>query len=191
MDILGKIFGSPNRVKIMRLFLFNPELVVTTAEAAKRLKIPTLSTQKELRLLDQAGLIKAGHESGQSKKVWRLNPKFSLTRQFKYLLDTDFKERRDEIGQRFKNCGQVKLLIIAGSLIGDENGRADLVLVGDSLRRGLVEQAIRTLETEVGKEIVYALLETKDFYYRLGASDKFIRDLLEFPHERLINKLDF
>ena len=107
------------------------------------------------------------------------------------MLDTDFRERRAEIGQRFKKCGQVKLLIIAGSLIGDDNGRADLVLVGDSLRRSLVEQSIRSLEAEVGKEIVYALLETKDFYYRLGASDKFIRDLLDYPHERLINKLDF
>ncbi len=191
MDILGKIFGSPVRVKLMRLFLFNAEVAFMSDEAAKRLKSPLLAVQKELRLLEQVNLIKVGHEEGKVKKVWRLNPKFPLIRQFKYLLDTDFKERREEIGKRFKNCGQVKLLIIAGSLIGDENGRADLVLVGDSLRRNLVEQAIRTLEAEVGKEIVYALLETKDFYYRLGASDKFIRDLLEFPHERLINKLDF
>lgn len=191
MDILGKIFGSPVRVKLMRLFLFNAEVAFMSDEAAKRLKSPLAAVQKELRLLEQVNLIKVGHEEGKAKKVWRLNPKFPLIRQFKYLLDTDFKERREEIGKRFKNCGQVKLLIIAGSLIGDENGRADLVLVGDSLRRHLVEQAIRTLESEVGKEIVYALLETKDFYYRLGASDKFIRDLLEFPHERLINKLDF
>jgi len=80
-------------------------------------------------------------------------------------------------------------LIIAGALIGDEHGRADLVLVGDNLRRPLVEQAIKGLEADLGRELVYALLETRDFNYRLSASDKFIRDLLEYPHERLVNKL--
>ncbi|MDO8183704.1 MAG: hypothetical protein Q7T49_01825 [bacterium] len=191
MDILGKLFGTPARVKLLRLFLFSAAEEVFTSEViVKRVKLSTLTVRKELRLLEQIGLVKNNNEPGK-KRSWYLNPKFSLTRQLKYLLDTDFRERRAEIGQRFKKCGQVKLLIIAGSLIGDDNGRADLVLVGDSIRRSLVEQSIRSLEAEVGKEIVYALLETKDFYYRLGASDKFIRDLLDYPHERLINKLDF
>lgn len=191
MDILGKIFGSPARVKLLRLFLFSsPEAEFTLEAINKKGKLSVVAVRKELRLLEQVGLVKHNNESGK-KRAWHLNSKFNLTRQLKYLLDTDFKERREDIGKRFKNCGQVKLLIIAGSLIGDENGRADLVLVGDNLRRSLIEQAIKSLESEVGKEIVYAHFETKDFTYRLGASDKFVRDLLEFPHERLINKLNF
>jgi hypothetical protein len=32
-------------------------------------------------------------------------------------------------------------------------------------------------------------LDTEDFRYRLNAHDRFVRDLFDYPHERLINKL--
>lgn len=192
MDILGKLFGSLPRVKMMRFFLFRPgEEGYTLETIHKQCRLPLSVVKKELKLLEQVGLIKPLTAASPAKREWRLNPKFPLTRQLKYLLDADFRERRAEIGERLKKAGPIKLLIIAGSLIGDENGRADLVVVGDGLRRSLLEQAIKGLEVEVGRELVYAHLETRDFLYRLSASDKFIRDLLEYPHEKLINKLDF
>jgi len=190
MDIVGKLFGSPIRVKLMRLFLFNSsELAFNLETITKQSRVLPAAARAELKLLEQVGLVKTNNQTGK-KKEWRFNPKFSLARQLKYLLDTDFKEQRQDIGQRFSQCGQTKLLIIAGALIGDDDGRVDLVLVGDNLRHGLVEKAVKTIEAEVGRELVYALMDTKDFIYRLGASDKFIRDLLDYPHEKLINKLN-
>ncbi len=191
MDTLEKLLGGASRVKLLRLFLFNPEIILTAEEIGKRSKVTPASTKKELKFLEQITFLRSGTESGSGKKTWKLNPKFTLTRPLKYLLDSDFKERRGELSERFKTAGQIKLLIIAGTLIGEPEGRADLVLVGDNLRRSLVENAIKALEAEVGRELVYALLDTRDFHYRLAASDKFIRDLLEFPHEKIINKLDF
>lgn len=190
MDILAKLFGSLARVKLLRLFLFNSETVFSLKEITRRSRLTPASARKEIRVFEQIGLTKTVKESSAPRvKHWRLNPKFVLTRQLRYLLDADFKDQRQEISQRFRDCGRIKLLIIAGALIGDEHGRADLVLVGDNLRRPLVEQAIKGLEADLGRELVYALLETHDFNYRLSASDKFIRDLLEYPHERLVNKL--
>ena len=189
MDTLEKLLGGAARVKLLRLFLFNPEIVLTAEEVWKRSKVSPAAAKKELRFLDQLTFLKTS-EAG-SKKTYRLNPRFALMRPLKYLLDSDFKERRAELGERFKTVGTLKLLIISGTLIGEDNSRADLVLVGDNLRRNLVEQAIRTLEADVGRELIYTLLDTRDFHYRLAASDKFIRDVLEYPHEKLINKLDF
>lgn len=192
MDILAKLFGSPARVKLLRLFLFNPDTNLSLKEVTRRSRLPAAAARKEIRLFEQIGLARTVKEpSAPRVKHWRFNSKFSLGRQLRYLLDLDFKEQREDIGRRFRDCGRIKLLIIAGALIGDDHGRADLVIVGDNLRRPLVEQAIRGLETDLGRELVYALLETRDFNYRLSASDKFIRDLLEYPHERLINKLNF
>ena len=45
------------------------------------------------------------------------------------------------------------------------------------------------MEAEIGKELRYAVLNTKEFIYRLDMYDKFIRDILDYPHERLIEKI--
>ncbi len=188
MELLGKLFGSTNRVKLLKLFLFNPETGFRRAEIARRAKVSKSGLGRELRLLELIKLVKAGRETGR-RKTWAFNPRFPIARELKFLLDTEFGQHRAEIGGRFKGCGRIKLLVIAGLLIGDQNGKVDLVIVGDSLRRGAIEQVVRTLEAEAGKELVYALLETKDFSYRLESSDKFVRDLLDFPHQKLINQL--
>lgn len=188
MEILGKLFGSANRVKLLRLFLFNPELGLRRPDIARRAKVSAGSLSKELKLLESIRLVKTGRENGRSK-VWRFNPRFPIARELKLLLDTEFGQHRMEISNRFRGVGQIRLLVIAGNLIGDTNGKVDLVIVGDNLRKGIVEQTVKVLEAEAGQELVYALLETKDFTYRLAASDKFVRDLFDYPHEKLINRL--
>jgi hypothetical protein len=45
------------------------------------------------------------------------------------------------------------------------------------------------MEAERGKELVYAYLETQDFQYRLGMYDKLIRDILDYPHQVLLDKI--
>ena len=35
----------------------------------------------------------------------------------------------------------------------------------------------------------YAAFGTEDFAYRFGMYDKFIRDIVDYPHERLIDKI--
>ena len=97
--------------------------------------------------------------------------------------------RQREITDRFAHCGKIKLLIVAGLFIHSDDSRADLLLVGDHLKRGAIERAIKTMEAEVGRELVYAAFETDDFRYRMNAYDKFIRDILDYPHEKIIDRL--
>jgi hypothetical protein len=52
-----------------------------------------------------------------------------------------------------------------------------------------LERAIRDIESEVGKELTYAAFKTDDFIYRLGMYDKFIRDILDYPHEKILDKI--
>ena len=48
MDTLEKIFGGAHRVKLMRLFLFNPTLYFETVDVADRSKIDVSKTRAEL-----------------------------------------------------------------------------------------------------------------------------------------------
>jgi hypothetical protein len=67
--------------------------------------------------------------------------------------------------------------------------RADLLIVGNNLKRNVIDRVIKNLEAEIGRELAYAVMETGDFNYRLAACDKFIRDVLDYPHSVIIDKI--
>ena len=197
IDILGKLFGGPHRVKLLRLFLFNPETIFDRNSIASRAKIPAERLTKEINTLVAAGVIKeraipAKQKNGSRAKTgFELTQAFPLASQIKNLLNADFIRRKHELVRRFKNCGKIKLLIVSGIFVENTDSRVDLVIVGETLKRNVIENIIRGIEAEVGRELVYSIMETDDFKYRANSSDKFIRDIFDYPHERIIDKMPF
>jgi hypothetical protein len=96
---------------------------------------------------------------------------------------------KDQLLKKLQKAGRLKLVILAGIFGEEDSSRVDILAVGDGLKRGILERAIKDIEAEVGKELTYAAFNTQDFLYRLGMYDKFIRDILDYPHEKIINKL--
>ena len=199
IDILGKLLGSPARVKIMRLFLLNHDSGFENKDVVRRSRVSVGSARREVAHLASLGFIKKKSFSKEIpssnykkkpriKKVsgWFLDSTFPYIKQVSELLiDSEFLHKEDLIS-RFKTAGRVKLLLVSGIFIKDNQSRVDLLLVGDKLKRGIVEAGIKNLEAEIGKELSYAIFETEDFIYRVNMYDKLIRDILDFPHERLI-----
>ena len=58
------------------------------------------------------------------------------------------------------------------------------------MNRKNIETEIKKIEADIGKELKYAVFDLDEFLYRLNMYDKLIRDVLDFPHEKLINKID-
>jgi len=197
MEILEKLFGSKHRVKLMRLFIFNPEKFFERKDIAKQSKVPAAPLRRELNLLISIDFIKSRKVSVQKGKrrssvmVWELNQTFPLLQILRQLLNADFLRRKTNITKRFKNCGRVKLLVVSGIFIDDDERRLDLLIVGENLKRPIIEKTIKTIEADVGRELTYAVLETEDFLYRAGTSDRFIRDIFDYPHEKVVDKLVF
>ena len=73
--------------------------------------------------------------------------------------------------------------------VQDKNGRVDLLIVGNKLKEKVLSDAIKTLESEIGSELSYAVFDTNEFLYRLDMYDRLICDILERPHRRLIDTL--
>ncbi len=57
MEHLGKIFGDPNRVKVMRLFLWNEGTPFTLADVTKRALVSGERTRRELSQLTTIGFL--------------------------------------------------------------------------------------------------------------------------------------
>jgi len=191
METLSKLFGSENKVKIMRLFLFNPETIFNVREISNRVKSDPAKVRREMSLLEKAGLVKK--RSSVKKKT--PGQCFSLDHNFTYLsalqnflINTEPLHAK-EIIRRINRLGSIKLIITAGVFIQEPESRADLLIVGDYIKKPSLDNTIKTLESEIGKELRYAYFTTEDFNYRLSMFDKLTRDILDYPHKKLLNRL--
>jgi hypothetical protein len=203
MEILGKLLGTEDRVKIMRLFLLNAETPFDSASIAERSKVSKGSLRREIALLTKIGFVKQKNfiketerKNGDNVKLvkkkvsgWQLAPEFPLLIPVRNLLISTEPIKKESIINRFKRAGKVKCIVIAGVFLQKEDSRVDILIVGDEIKKRAVENILRLMEAEVGKELSYALFETQDFLYRVSVYDKFVRDILDFPHEKILNKI--
>ncbi|MBI5077753.1 MAG: hypothetical protein HZB11_00060 [Candidatus Yonathbacteria bacterium] len=203
MDILGKLFGSQARVKILRLFLLNPLEVYDTTMVAEKSKVSVAEARRELSLIKSAGILinksffkeilskRSKNSKPKKKRVdgFQLKTTFPLLSAIKNLVVSGTPLNRDEIARRFKNVGKIKFLAISGIFIDEPEARVDVLIVGDNLKKRSIENVLRTIEAEIGKELSYGALETPEFLYRVSVYDKFVRDVLDFRHDRIIDKL--
>ena len=200
-EILGKLFGSVAKVKIMRLFLLNPEQGFESSDIATRSRVSRTQVRSEIANLLSIGFIQKKKfskdiEVKKGKKITHKQKRvegyiFNSAFEYKYalqdlLVDAEFLTKED-IAKRFKPLGKIKLLLTAGVFTRDPDSRLDLLVVGDVIRRGAMESTIRMLEAEIGKELTYAIFETPEFLYRANMYDKLVRDVIDYPHERVID----
>jgi len=202
MDILTAIFGTQAKVRMLRLFLFNPETPFFLEELVDRTKRTPKEIRHELQMFLKSDLLKkrlttkdvAGLSAGQgSKKVhglsYQLNPKFIYLNELKSFLTIASISADASLLRRFSNIGRLKLLVASGIFNQNWDARVDLLIVGDDLDLARIEHAIKAIEAEVGKELSYSAFETGDFEYRLGIHDRLIRDILDYPHVTLLDRL--
>lgn len=187
----------------MRLFMFNPDRTFDLSTLAQRTAATSSAIRRELRQLEEAGLVHAkavkifpkAPKKGRRKIVPRTVYQFGLDPDFVYLhelsqllINTKLVQHSD-VTKLLQKVGKIKLLILAGVFIQQPESRLDVLIVGDNIKQRALETAIRKLEAEVGKELIYTSFETNDFLYRLSMYDKLIRDVLDFPHEKLVQRI--
>lgn len=201
METLAKLLGGQTRVKIMRLFLMNPDQGYDFALVRERTKGTSSAVKKDLNHLATLGFLKKKNITkpvvvkgkAKTKKVagYVLNTDFKYLGQMKELLvGSEFVHKDDLLG-RFRKAGKIKFLAIAGVFTNSPESRLDAMIVADKPNTVALERIIKTLEAEVGKELAYAFFPTKEFIYRAEMYDKLIYDMFDFPHETLLDTEQF
>lgn len=194
METLAKLFGGQARVKIMRLFLLNGNNAFDIEEITTRSRVTKANARRELNALSAMGFIKhkiiiKDGSRGSKKKVtgFYLNQMFQYIDAIRDLLVDPNLLVEDGLSQRFKQIGKVKLMVVSGVFIGDSESRVDMLIVGDKLKKNILQQAVKGLEAEIGKELNYVVFDAEEFKYRLDMYDKLVCDVLDLPHLKLID----
>lgn len=202
MELLARLLGGNERVKIMRFFLYHDDLIVSGATVADKTKSKGAIARKELNALTAIGFIerkkgktyvigRGGKATSKMKEVigYKLNPFFPHNQALKDLLfDFELLDKR-ELANRFKPAGRIKLFVVSGVFLGLENSRVDVLFVGEAIKRPKAEKVFEALSAELGRDVVYSIMDVEEFMYRFKMYDKFVRDIVDMPHEKVIDKL--
>jgi len=129
------------------------------------------------------------------RTYYALNPAFEFFSELRNLILKSSPAEKDKMIKRITGLGRVRLAVISGIFLSDkdsidtQDSDVDLFIVGDDIDKAKLHNFLKSLEAEVGKEIKFGLMEKEEFEYRFGMFDRFVRVILEGPHEKLINKL--
>lgn len=183
MQSISHIFGGEAKVKIMRLFVFNPGVTFASAEVAGRAKEKPSAARRELGILTKAGLIR------RRARGFILDISYPYLRAIENFLIDATPITDKEIVKKISRAGNIKLILISGIFLHDRDSRVDILVVGDRLKQTKLLSIVSSIEAMLGKELRYAAFETVDFRYRLSIYDKLIKDILDYQHKKILNKL--
>jgi len=80
-------------------------------------------------------------------------------------------------------------MTINGIFTENDGASADLLVVGDRVNSRKLNDFIKNLESEVGKELNCSVMNKKEFDYRYDMYDRFVRDLINDRGDVLIKKV--
>lgn len=190
-DILDNLFGSRIRVKVLKFLFRNYPVDFTVSDLARRIQEGYTITKKEIEALTKLRLIK---KEKTATIKYSLNPNFEFFTELKSLILKASPAERSKMVAKIIKLGRIKLAVISGVFLnsngdGNDNSAADLFIVGDDINKDKLRVFLKALEAEVGKEVRLSIMEKDEFEYRYGMFDRFVRVMLESPHEKIINKL--
>ena len=185
-DILEQLFDSPIKFKLLKFFIRNSEDYFNPQEICERIQLRSGAAKPHIAKLVVVGFLTAKNLKG--KKSYCPNKKFIFYQELKNLILKSSPISHGKLLLMMRNLGNIKLAVVSGIFLSEENSRIDLLLVG-TIKSKNFKNFIKRLEAIAGTAIRYSIMAPKEFDYRYDMYDKFLRDVLEYRHEKLINKL--
>lgn len=183
--MLKHLFTSTTRVKLLTIFLLNPDQEFFIRELTRELGEQINSIRRELDNLKKMGLLRSKEKN--RKKFYVVNKNFLLFNELKSIIVKGI-SNKDEITKRIARFGQVDVLIFAGLFVNRES-LIDLLIVGSIDKEKLEEYLNNELDTS--RPIRFSVMSSDDYLYRRKCHDKFLTDLLDSTDNLVtINKLD-
>lgn len=186
--MLEKLFTSKTRVKLLNLFLLNPETELYIREIARKTCENTNAIRRELQNLEDIGLLLS--EKKGNLKYYSTNKKMPI-----YVELTNIVLKTGGVGrtlsENLNTLGNIETAFIYGSFAtGNAGGKSDidLFIIGQVYEDELI-RCIEKLETKLFREINYVLFTPAEFNQRIRNNDPFIKNVINEKRVMLIGDL--
>jgi predicted transcriptional regulator len=190
--MFDQLFGSKTRVKLLSLFLNNPERPFYVREITRKIDEQINSVRRELSNMLSIGIIKS--DKSDNKLYYQANKKYQYYPELQKIFSTipikskvlkETKEE-DQIAAKLRTTGSVHLAFLTGTFVREPYVSIDMLVVGD-VNRARVGKVVGELEKELGREINYAIFTTEDFQYRLDLNDRFLLTVMDAKRISIID----
>jgi len=185
--MLEEIIDSKVDSAVLSFFLVAPERSFTALEISKRLKFAFGKSVSVLHKLSQHGLLRVFAKKG--KKYYMVNSRYSLYSELKDFLQKNGPRYEDELFLAIRKLGEIKAAFLSGIFTGYNNLPVDLLLVGKVNLRKL-DDFLHKLQKIMGQEINYSVMTVEEFEQRRDTFDKFIKDIFDYHHLVVVDKLE-
>jgi len=203
--MVEQLFGSKTRVKLLKLFVNNPNRPFYVREITRKIDEQINSVRRELANLLSIGIIKS--DSQNNKLFYEVNQKSKFYDPMCGLFEVDgakatgktsakktsskksaktVKDDGTDLVQNIKKLGSVHLALLTGSFTHDKSVAADILLVGD-INKTKTKKFVAELEKEEGRELQYVILKRPEYDYRLDVNDRFLSKILDAKYTVLID----
>ena len=189
--MIDSLFGSKTRVKLLRLFLNNPEKSFYVREITRMIDEQINSVRRELANMVSVGIVQ---QDAIDNKLY-----YSVNEDYPYIkpLAAIFSDKNTEGGMGAASSVSwkdslgrmrgLRLAIISGKLVVGSSSAVDLLLVGDDMSAVTIKNLVKKIEKDRKIEINYAVISYDDFYYRMSVKDRFIMDIVRNKHSVLVD----
>ena len=189
--MIDSLFGSKTRVKLLHLFLNNPEKSFYVREITRMIDEQINSVRRELANMVSVGIVQ---QDAIDNKLY-----YSVNEDYPYIkpLAAIFSDKNTEGGMgaagsvswkdSLGRMRGLRLAIISGKLVVGSSSAVDLLLVGDDMSVVTIKNLVKKIEKDRKIEINYAVISYDDFYYRMSVKDRFIMDIVRNKHSVLVD----
>jgi predicted transcriptional regulator len=189
---MEQLFGSKTRVKLLKLFLSNPNRSFYVREITRKIDEQINSVRRELANLLSLGVI--GSDSTNNKLYYEVNQKNQYYSALRELFtgkkpsiaknvrktgsvteETNSQNNSDSMivdGGVWDKVGNIAGIAYSGLFTRDSVSPVDVMIIGD-VPVARAEAAVSELEKQEGKELRYAVIELDEWRYRKQIHDKF------------------
>ena len=182
--MIDALFGSKTRVKLLHLFLNNPNRAFYVREITRKIDEQINSVRRELANMLSVGIIKSDSssksDSSNNRLYYEINQDYQHYEPLRAIFaDTHLQSEVAASGEvndwskRLKPLGDVRVAIFSGSLVRGSSSEVDVLLAGD-INKTQSKKFLKDLEEEEGRSLNYTVMSYEDFYYRLSIKDRFI-----------------
>lgn len=194
--MLEHLFGSKTRVKLMMLFLNQPEEAFFIRELTRKINTQINAVRREIENLSRFGLISEMEEpdTGQAKrpglkrKYYKINANFPLLLEIKSLMIKSHLLMEKTLHREIASIGNVEYLAFMGTFLGQKDP-VDLFIVG-TLDADKMQQLMHKAEKDMNAQINFTCLSPQEFAYRREITDRFLISVLNNNKCVAIDKLN-
>ena len=186
MWMIENIVKSANLSSALAFFVVSPVRCYSVLELAKRLRVPYLKMSHTLNRLTGEEYLKTVIKRG--KKYYILNHRHKLLPEIKGHFTKNGPKYHDEMFSAILKLGDIRAAFLSGLFTGRPELPVDILLVGKINLMKLAE-FMKNVEQLMGQEINYSIMSESEFKTRRDTFDKFIKDIFDYPHLVVLDKL--